>query len=365
MDEALRKFLEHPNVTAGERARVRAELLVLRWLGRALMAVSIGGAFYVAIRWAYEGLLPDATLALLALAASAFGVGIAHFGRLLLRALRLERALRVADARTRVGQVNANGSAVAVPAMLSPPDRDPRVPVAVPYDTHIVGALALFVLVSALAGCDSGLCAQLDTLPREPSVLAIGDSILAWNNDRCHGIPERAGLVAGVHVDNRAVSGTVMHEIASQYDAARDDGPWDVVIVDGGGNDVNSFCECGACDGVLADVSERTDTLLDLMRDDGARVILVDYFGFHARAWYGFDRCEAALEDLQAQREGVDAARDDVTFVDLGALVTPDDHPEAYTFDYVHPSDEGSRILGALVAESLTPLIESFGSDRD
>lgn len=185
-------------------------------------------------------------------------------------------------------------------------------------------------------------------------MLAVGDSILAWNNDRCHAIPERAGLVAGVFVDNRAVSGTVMHEIAAQYEEARADGPWDVVIVDGGGNDVNSFCECGDCDAVLDDVRARTDALLDLIRDDGASILLVGYFGFDSRAWYGFDRCERALADLQAQREEID----DVTFVDLGTLVTPESHPEAYTFDYVHPSDEGSRILGELVAETLTPLID-------
>lgn len=225
---------------------------------------------------------------------------------------------------------------------------------------HVIGAVALFVLTSALAGCDGGLCAQLDALPRAPSVLAVGDSVLAWNNDRCHGIPERAGLVAGVHADNRAVSGTVMHEIASQYDAARLERSWDVVVVDGGGNDVNSFCECGECDAVLDDVRTRTNELLDLMRDDGARVVLVDYFGFDERAWYGFDRCETALADLQAQHEAIDAERDDVTLVDLGALVTPESHPEAYTFDYVHPSDEGSRILGELLAESLRPFVESL-----
>jgi acyl-CoA thioesterase I len=224
-----------------------------------------------------------------------------------------------------------------------------------------LGLVQLIALVVAVnGGCDGGLCGQLDALPRTPSVLAIGDSILAWNNDRCHGIPERAGLVAGVHVDNRAVSGTVMHEIASQYDAARiDGGPWDVVIVDGGGNDVNSFCECGACDAVLDDVATRTNALLDLAREDGASVVLVDYFGFDERAWYGFDRCEQALADLQAMHEEIDRERDDVTLVDLGALVTPDDHPEAYTFDYVHPSDEGSRILGELLAESLQPLVDA------
>jgi acyl-CoA thioesterase-1 len=230
-----------------------------------------------------------------------------------------------------------------------------------------VASLALTVLVAGLASsaCDAGLCAQLEALPRTPRVLAIGDSILAWNNDRCHGIPERAGLVAGVHVENRAVSGTVMHEIVAQYEVARaeQEEGWDIVIVDGGGNDVNSFCECGDCDAVLDDVRSRTEDVLDLMRADGARVIWTDYFGFDARAWYGFDRCEAALADLQSQREQVDAERDDVTLVDLGALVTPESHPEAYTFDYVHPSDEGSRILGELVAETLQPLLTSLAEE--
>jgi acyl-CoA thioesterase I len=354
--QLLLEYINHADVTAGERARMNIEIGVMRFVGASLVLGVMGGSFYVALHAGLDDVLSPTILAWLGVATSLLSALLMHTGGRTVRTKWLARALRRADARSHVHDgVSANGSTFAVPTML-PEQKLEKTDIVKP---QVIGALALFVFVP-LMGCDGGLCGQLDALPRAPRVLAVGDSILAWNNDRCHGIPERAGLVAGVHVDNRAVSGTVMHEIASQYDAARiDGGPWDVVIVDGGGNDVNSFCECGACDAVLDDVRTRTNDLLDVMRDDGARVVLVDYFGFDERAWYGFDRCEQALADLQATHEEIDGERDDVTLVDLGALVTPDDHPEAYTFDYVHPSDEGSRILGELLAESLQPLVDA------
>ena len=84
-------------------------------------------------------------------------------------------------------------------------------------------------------------------------------------------------------------------------------------------------------------------------------VFIVDYYVLHDDAWYGFDRCEGALAELERRYSTLaeEDAGDNVVFADLGDVVTPALHPEAYALDNVHPSDAGAELLGAFLAARL------------
>lgn len=219
-------------------------------------------------------------------------------------------------------------------------------------------------LVSA-SGCTANLCNQVRELPGEANVLAVGDSVLAWNAGECQSVIDHLALTRGAAAINRSVSGATLlpsdnASIPTQYV----EGEWDWVVIDGGGNDLNSRCDCGACDAVLDDlVSEDGSTgamaqLVDRALDDGARVLLLGYYDLPDGALWGFDDCDAPFDELDARYEALAAQREGVLFFPLEQVVTPADE-EAYAFDKVHPSTEGSRRIG----EALAAVIEASGEN--
>ena len=92
----------------------------------------------------------------------------------------------------------------------------------------------------------------------ETALLGIGDSYFAWNAEEGLGIPDVVGDALGVETYNLATSGaTVLGGagegplvIPNQYTEAA----WDWVVMDGGGNDLEGDCGCGACEDVLDDL---------------------------------------------------------------------------------------------------------------
>ena len=240
----------------------------------------------------------------------------------------------------------------------------------------VVAALAC--ACSVASGC-TDRCSESAALPGDARILAIGDSILAWSGDRCESIPDQAALLLGKRIVNAAVNGARVlggdskrPAIPDQVVDAPNGTPWDEVIIDGGGNDLNATCACGDCDRVLDSLvsadgsSGAVPNLVDRISATGARVLLVDYYVLHDDAWYGFDRCGPALASLQSRyhalvdsrQAGAGVGPGAVDFVDLGDVVTPEATPDAYAFDNVHPSDKGTAVLGALVADRIrTPTL--------
>ncbi|MEL6957891.1 MAG: SGNH/GDSL hydrolase family protein [Pseudomonadota bacterium] len=207
----------------------------------------------------------------------------------------------------------------------------------------------LIVAALGLAGCASGPSPQTD-------VLAIGDSILAWNSFSDRDIPSQVAQKTGLTVFNAAENGAEFFEaptIPDQYEP----GPWDWVIVDGGGNDLGKTCLRPAAaqavlDALIApDLSGAYADLLDQIRADGPRVIIMGYAPVSIRGG-PFEGCAEVLDDLNDRQSALAAVLDGVFFVDARSVISPEDL-EAYAIDRVHPTPLAGDLISDLIVEVL------------
>jgi acyl-CoA thioesterase I len=216
----------------------------------------------------------------------------------------------------------------------------------------------LFLLT--LACHDSTGKADGPELSGETAMLGVGDSYFAWNLEEGESIPEVAGAELGLETFNLAVSGaTVLGEeeegglvIPNQYVSE----PWTWVVMDGGGNDVEGDCACGDCGDVVdrllaADGTGAIPDLVDRALDDGAKVAWVGYPNI-PESRQGYIGCDDEQAQLIERLEELERDRDGLIFVDGRDAFGPDEL-EFFDGDHVHPSVEGSRALGALVAERI------------
>ncbi len=187
--------------------------------------------------------------------------------------------------------------------------------------------------------------------------LAIGDSILEWNIDEGQSIPEVWGELAGLEVDNAAVGGTMIlggeESIPSQY--SQSPGDWGRVLIDGGGNDVGpDGCGCGDCMGVVDEIINAEASagamvaLVDQITGDGARVVLLGYYMIPPES--EFAGCEEEITALNARYAALAAARPMVQYVGAGDVVDYTLDPGLLDDDLIHPSIEGSQVIGAYLA---------------
>ena len=209
-------------------------------------------------------------------------------------------------------------------------------------------------MVAFLAGCAG------EGVPADATVLAVGDSILAWNREEGASIPEVAGRELDRVVHNVAVSGSwITGDEDDAIPAQYVEGSWDWVIADGGANDLNGECECGDCDAVMDTIiaedarAGEYPVLADRVRAGGARLLVMSYPRLPPGARFGFDRCEAELETLSARQAALAAARDDVFFVDVRPIVDGTDLA-LFVADQVHPSIAGGEVMGKAVADAIS-----------
>lgn len=195
----------------------------------------------------------------------------------------------------------------------------------------------------------------------ETGVLGIGDSMLAWNRESGESIPEVVATELGVDVLNASVSGSQLTDggdeaIPNQYV----EGDWDWVVLNGGGNDLNEQCGCGECDEVLdtiASVDGQSGVLPDLVDEissNGHSVVIVGYFQI-PEDQPDFGNCGETLVALNARQQQVAAERDGVWFISSGDVVSPADMSH-YDDDSLHPSVEGSTVIGQNIAEIIQSL---------
>ncbi|MGB3408935.1 MAG: SGNH/GDSL hydrolase family protein [Jannaschia sp.] len=215
--------------------------------------------------------------------------------------------------------------------------------------------LATLLVPFALAACVSG--PQSDR-----AILAIGDSIMAWNGGR--GIPEATAAALGRPVTDASQSLAQITNpsglaAATGFDIGRQfrEGDWDWVILTGGGNDIRSDCatpRAGATrDGLIGpDLLGDIPSLIGRIRATGAKVAFVGYYDGARAAPTGFTPCQPEF-DIMNRRLGELAARDDgVLFFDAGDVFDTSD-TGLYARDLVHPSPRGSALIGAALAQRM------------
>lgn len=214
----------------------------------------------------------------------------------------------------------------------------------------------LMVVLGALIAC-------VDAVPEDGSarILAMGDSMLAWGSGRRAAIPDALAETLAEPVVNRARTGAQMttalagaslgYNIPRQYAP----GPWDWVVMSGGGNDLFFGCRCESCDALLNQLITPEGTqgaipaLVSQARGAGAQVIYVGYLpspGVESIA----DACEDEAKVLEARLARMASADSGVTFLSFADLV-PFGDKSYHVGDMVHPSQKARREVARQIAD--------------
>jgi lysophospholipase L1-like esterase len=212
------------------------------------------------------------------------------------------------------------------------------------------------LLMLALAACTP------TARPEDGAILAIGDSVMAWNGRA--GIPEVAAAALGRPVVDASQSlAHITHPLAVAaaigFDIGRQirPGPWDWVVLTGGGNDLRDACATPSAaatrDALIGPgLDGEIPALIARLRATGARVGLVGYYDGAAASPTGFTPCQPEF-DIMNRRLAELAARDPgLVFLDAGDVIDPTDR-SLYARDLVHPSPEGSAAIGRALAERM------------
>jgi len=193
-------------------------------------------------------------------------------------------------------------------------------------------------------------------------ILAIGDSFLDYHGPDAD-LPYVVADSLEMSIESAAVGGTTMlggegPDIPNQYV----DGTFDLLIASGGGNDFGR-CTCGEdCGPVLDQLISEDGTegavpdLVARAAEGGAKVAWVGYFRPMDND-NEFSACGGELDTYRERLALLDAMETDMVFID-GAEYGSGVEDELYDADGYHPSEEGSALLGAVVAATVA---EEFG----
>ena len=193
------------------------------------------------------------------------------------------------------------------------------------------------------------------TSPAPNAVLAIGDSVMAWNADR--GIPEAVQATIGRPVVDHArsgaqltnpnsLAGAVGFDISRQFSG----GEWDWVILTGGGNDLRGVCktagEKAVLDGLIDDrLTGDIPRLIARIRATGAKVGFVGYYDAAEAGATSFSPCQSAFDTINARTARLAARDPGLLFFDAGTVIDPSDR-SLYADDLIHPSPRGAALIG-------------------
>lgn len=191
-----------------------------------------------------------------------------------------------------------------------------------------------------------------------PRVLMMGDSMLFTNRGSGRSVGRQLEKLIGTRITDKSWLGTryapgpqgATGAIPRQYVPGR----WDVVVLNGGGNDLMFGCGCRGCGPMLDALISADGTrgaipaLVARIRQGGARVV---YSGYLRSPGVG-SVIEACRDegDVLERRLAKMAARDTgVTFVSMADLV-PDGDRSYHQDDMIHPSPKGSRAIAERLA---------------
>ncbi|MGC1261848.1 MAG: SGNH/GDSL hydrolase family protein [Jannaschia helgolandensis] len=205
-------------------------------------------------------------------------------------------------------------------------------------------------------------CVATSAPPSDNAVLAIGDSVMAWNGGQ--GIPEAVQATLGRPVVDKAqslaqltnpngIAGALGFDISRQYKG----GDWDWVILTGGGNDLRGACRTPDEAGILNDLigpglTGDIPTLIARIRANGSMVAFIGYYDGARGAATGFTPCQGAFDIINARMTQLAAQDAGMLFFDAGSVIDAGDRG-LYAPDLIHPSPRGSAIIGQALAQRM------------
>lgn len=219
-------------------------------------------------------------------------------------------------------------------------------------------AIALSLLVTVPAFAQGEVVRQQK---EDAKILAIGDSLMAWNGLGGRSIPKVLSQILKEPVRSHAnvgafmiyglpISGALGKRISAQFRS----GDWDWVVATGGGNDLWLGCGCRKCArrmDRMVSADGRRGAVPDLMRKirkTGARVV---FFGYLRSPGSGstIEHCKNEGDAYDARLAVMADQMDGVWFLSNADLVPPGDS-SFHSSDRIHPSRKGSIAIAQRVA---------------
>lgn len=212
-----------------------------------------------------------------------------------------------------------------------------------------VGYFALFMMPD--------YCTDLENMNEtdpitEFSVQVIGDSLFGSDADGCASVSTFMSLRLWLEVEDNAIPGAAVigdESIPEQYVS----GDWNWTVINGGANDIMPYCTEYDCDEVLDDII--TDSgeglipdLVETAQNDGSKIILIGYYSVPKGSEY--EPVILEVEILNDRYNEFAKANEGVYFISLKEIMSPEETPELYGDDLVHPSDEGHFEIGEYIA---------------
>lgn len=226
----------------------------------------------------------------------------------------------------------------------------------------MIGGLLRLCLLVLLVLAPTGQV-QADTA--KPSVLVMGDSLMASNRLKGGSVSKALSDALGTKVADNAMFGAryfyrlpLTGAAGMRIDAQLRGGPYDYVVMNGGGNDLLFGCGCGACARMmdrLISADGRSGAIPELVseiRATGAKVIYTGYLRTPG-VTSPVEGCGPLGDKMDRRLAAMAAAIDGVTFVRLADLVKKDGDMSYHAIDLIHPSIKGSRAIAAKVLAAM------------
>ena len=200
-------------------------------------------------------------------------------------------------------------------------------------------------------------------------VLVMGDSFMTSNGSAqasfVHVLSDlletrvKSTAVSGArHLYVLPITGALGLNISKQYRK----GTWDVVVMNGGGNDLWLGCGCGPCTRKMKRLISKDGStgaipkVVARARQTGAQVIYIGYLRSPGRG-SPIEACKPLGDTLESRIKKLAAQDPGLTFISLADMVPHGDR-SFHAFDMIHPSPKGSssaakRVVAAIRALNL------------
>ena len=226
----------------------------------------------------------------------------------------------------------------------------------------LFGGSALIVIVATIiylvVFSGPNYCPEIDEMNEngpitEFSVQIVGDSLFGADADGCASVSTFMSLILWLQVEDNSVPGATVigdESIPEQYVS----GDWNWTVIDGGGNDIMPHCTENDCDEVLDEII--TDSgeglipdLVEKAQNDGSNVILIGYYSVPKGSEY--EPVILEVEIVNDRYNEFAKANEGVYFISLKDVMSPEETPELYSDDLVHPSIDGHSAIGEYIAD--------------
>ena len=217
----------------------------------------------------------------------------------------------------------------------------------------IIGGVAYFALFMI-----PDYCTEIDNMNEtdpitEFSVQVVGDSLFGADADGCASVSTFMSLRLWLEVEDNSIPGAMVSDgnegIPQQYVS----GAWNWTVINGGANDIMPYCTENDCDEVLDEIitdsgEGQIPDLVEKAQNDGSNVILLGYYSVPKGSEY--EPVILEVEIVNDRYNEFAKANEGVYFISLKDVMSPEQTPELYSEDLVHPSDDGHFAIGEHIA---------------